>query len=544
MASTVNPTLAPSNADGNVTSQSLGPTREVVAKEDLSSLKASPDPPPVHRDTPSDFIPGLYTLGATYDVLNGRYADSRSTIQQVIDWNACSLNFLPSSCIILIPVPADVRIQAFGGKNYSIPEVVNFNLNTTSDYRSSYGKTTTEYTKSLSYQAGFEASFPGFSASASADYSESQRENLSHAFTRVTFSVTHYNLSLPPISQVRSLLKPWFVSDLDTMDPIEFYKEYGTHLLRSLTVGGRALFLTATDTRSYSSDMSLEAAAKISASYLVVSGSMELSTKQKEAMESFNESSETAVVTKGGDPRYGNEEFLKNVEAWAGSILDYPEFVDFGSLPCFTGLWEFASTPERRTALQQAYTQFVMLYAQDLTVPGPFLRARLTQDVNDSQDAFVKLDGGGIVTYTFPRNRSDGWYYITPGLLAGSAVIVTELVPGALAPVKWQLMYITPGRDSLSSGIPLQPPASLAGHFRAVHRSALTAAATGVTWYPSYSYEDCKFFSIDNRYWFADTQFPLKEDCFMLDPKGVVQEGDGWLWTWTSESISSRSTKT
>ena len=27
----------------------------------------------------------------------------------------------------------------------------------------------------------------------------------------------------------------------------------------------------------------------------------------------------------GGDPRYGNEEFLKNVEAWAASVKDYPE---------------------------------------------------------------------------------------------------------------------------------------------------------------------------------------------------------------------------
>jgi hypothetical protein len=92
-------------------------------------------------------------------------------------------------------------------------------------------------------------------------------------------------------------LKSWFVDDLNKMDPIEFYREYGTHLLRSLVIGGRALFLYSTDTRSYSSEMSLEAAAKISASYLVASGSIELTAKQRQAMESFNESSETAVVT-------------------------------------------------------------------------------------------------------------------------------------------------------------------------------------------------------------------------------------------------------
>jgi hypothetical protein len=145
--------------------------------------------------------------------------------------------------------------------------------------------------------AGFEASFPGFSASASADYSESQRESLSNAFTRITYSVTHYDLSLPSTAYTRTLLKSWFVTDLDTMDPMEFYRTYGTHLLRSLVVGGRALFLNSTDTQSYSSEMSVEAAAKISASYLVASGSMELTAKQREAMNSFNESSETAVAT-------------------------------------------------------------------------------------------------------------------------------------------------------------------------------------------------------------------------------------------------------
>lgn len=191
----------------------------------------------------------------------------------------------------------DVRVQSFGNRQYSVPAVVNFTRNTTSDYRSSYGKSTSEYSKSLSVSAGFEADFPGFSASASADYSESQRENLSNSFTRVTYSVTHYNLSLPPASQIRHNLKAWFAEDLNNMEPLEFYKTYGTHLLRSLTMGGRALFLTSTDSRSYSSEMSLEAAAKVSASYAVASGKVELSTKQKKAMESFNESSETAIVT-------------------------------------------------------------------------------------------------------------------------------------------------------------------------------------------------------------------------------------------------------
>ncbi|KAI0689992.1 hypothetical protein BC835DRAFT_210307 [Cytidiella melzeri] len=494
------------------------------------------DTPPTDKDTPSDFIPCLYTLGSTYNVLNGEYADAKSTIQQVVDWST-----------------TDVRSQEFGGQFYSVPEVVNFERYTTTDYRTSYGKTTEEYANSLSSKAGLDASFPGFSASASTDYSESQRENLSHAFTRTAYVVTHYNLSLPPTEHIKPLLKSWFVRDLDTMDGIELYRQYGTHLLRSLTVGGRGLFLTSTDTRSYSSEISIEVAAKMSASYFGVSGGADLSVEQKAAVDSFNESSECTVVTKGGDPRYGTEDFLQNREEWAASITAYPEFIDFASLPCLTGLWEFASTPARRDELQEAYAQFVTLYAQDLTLPGPFLRARINKDLDASLRASIVVGAsGGYINYEFPGNRSDGWYYITPAVSTNGAVIVKELVPGALAEVEWKEIFVAPGAysrsvrfwraippttDYLAMGVvavmassagalPSQPPEALVGHFRAVHKSALTAALRGVT--TRYVYENRWFFCVEKRYWFADTQLPLLLDCFKLDPKAVVLEGDGW----------------
>ena len=191
----------------------------------------------------------------------------------------------------------DVRTQIFGDKEYSVPTVVNYVTNTSSEYRSSYGKTTSEYTNSLSIHAGFDASFPGFSSSVSADYRESQRRNLSNSFTRIAFNVTHYNLSLPPISQIPRLLKPWFIDELNNRDPIAFFREYGTHILSSVAIGGQALFLYSTDTRTYTAQMSIEAAAKISASYCVASGKMSLTAPQKKAMDSLNESSETTVVT-------------------------------------------------------------------------------------------------------------------------------------------------------------------------------------------------------------------------------------------------------
>ncbi|KAI0341925.1 hypothetical protein BDW22DRAFT_1345703 [Trametopsis cervina] len=498
--------------------------------------KVLPTLPPA-EDTPSNYIPGLYTLGSTYNVLNGKYADSKSCLQQIIDWSQ-----------------TETRIQSFGGKDYSLPEIVNYNINTTSDYRSSYGKTVEEYTRSLSIHAGFDASFPGFSASASADYSETQRENLSHSFTRIAYAVTHYNLSLPPVSQIRNTLKSWFQNDVDTMDPIEFFNEYGTHFLRSLTIGGRALFLSATDSRTYSSSYSIEAAAKISASYSVASGGIELSTEQKEAMDSFNESSSNTIVTKGGDPRYGNENFLQNVEAWAASIVEYPEFVDFGSDPCFTGLWELASTAERTQTLKNAFPQFIKLYAKDLELPGPYLEARLTSTFDYNQNAYISVSHNtGHVTLMYPPARSDSWYMISSGLGGTEAVLAKELVPGALSPVGWEEAYLGPyysdkvtrvwravpptdqylalGTVAMTGdsgySLPSQPPDWLAGRFRAVHKRALTTATVGVTGHYDSNPPD-EIYWVDYRYWNADTELPRDQDCFVLSDSMTVKDWSGW----------------
>ncbi|KAI0693082.1 hypothetical protein BC835DRAFT_1416168 [Cytidiella melzeri] len=547
MDNTTDTTFAPLDASGDVMSQLQSLTLKEDAKHDLARVVDFIDAPAIMKEkgttpfdepesTPSNLIPGLRTLGSTYDVLRGQYADSLSTKQQVIDWD--KTEFHP---------------QEFGGKTYNVSEAVNFNYNTKGNYYSSSGTTATEYIMELSSHADLGVGFRGFSASASVDFTKSQLQNLSHAFTRVTHEATHYSLSLIPPTEIRPLLKSWFVNDLENMEPLDLYQKYGTHLLNSLTIGGRALFLTATDTRSYSSEISFSVAAKISASYKLADGHMELSAEERAAMNSFNASSEFSITTKGGDPKYGNEEFLKNVEAWAGSIIDYPEFVDFGSFPCLIGLWDFASTTDRCNVLKEAYKTYVAQYTPDLGVNGPYLSARITYNLNEEKDAYIVCSDTSWITYKFPDYNSDGWYFISPGLGGCGAVIVKERVPGALAKVKWQEIFtvpatdtpgieppatrfwraIPPSSDYLAMGVvaafaftarhlPSQPSASLADHFRAVHKSALAAAERGVS--IEYKPNNRHFFAIDGTYWFAGKYLPLRQDCLRLDPEMVDWE--------------------
>jgi hypothetical protein len=252
-------------------------------------------------------------------------------------------------------------------------------------------------------------------------------------------------------------------------------------------------------------------------------------------------------------------------------------FVDFGSMPCFIGLWELAKDPERQKVLQDAYTVFCNTYAANLELPGPYLRARFTENTDDTMDAWMTVNQDfGTVRFRFPKSKliyfaretmfheaditrtapATGWYFITPGygtLWPKWPIIVSELVPGALAPVKWEEVFvgrysshqvtrfwraIPPTPDYVAMGcvgltgtsassIPKQPPPELADRFRAVHKRALTGAKQGVhgTFYGD---EGRKIYGIDGRYWFAGYELPFKEDCFRLDPKGAQLEGDGW----------------
>ena len=60
-------------SDAQPNTDTANATVQVVNKFD--------DPP----DQPQ-YIPGLWILGSTYNVLNGKYADPKSTMQQVIDF--------------------------------------------------------------------------------------------------------------------------------------------------------------------------------------------------------------------------------------------------------------------------------------------------------------------------------------------------------------------------------------------------------------------------------------------------------------------------
>ncbi len=210
-------------------------------------------------------------------------------------------------------------------------------------------------------------------------------------------------------------------------------------------------------------------------------------------------------------------------------------------------------------------------------MPGPYLKARLTTDIVEAGAAISYALGS--VSLRFPTSalvfsyteysgscaniyligRSDDWYFVSPGAIVVDplpdqgefpAVIASELVPGALAPVKWEKACdglvgamvearfwraIPPSSDYVAlgavgmSGVESvlydQPPEDLVRGFRAVHKRALASAEKGVeaTYTCSWN-ERCKIFNVDGKYWYADTAPLNKQDCMRFDTKNVIVE--------------------
>lgn len=79
-----------------------------------------------------------------------------------------------------------------------------------------------------------------------------------------------------------------------------------------------------------------------------------------------------------------------------------------------------------------------------------------------------------------------------------------------------------------ASAIPSQPPAALAGRFRAIHKLALTGSRVGATNPYQNQGRGVIVFRIDWRYLLADDKLPARDDTFVLDPKTTIRDWSGW----------------
>ena len=125
-----------------------------------------------------------------------------------------------------------------------------------SGYREEYADSLSDISHNLTMEAGLKGSYGGVTGSIETKFGLSgQRIEKTH-FLKIYYGLSSDSYSLSKDSeQLKDLLEPGFKTALAGWTADKLFKQYGTHLIKSIVVGGRAeYFCYSSDTTSISAD--------------------------------------------------------------------------------------------------------------------------------------------------------------------------------------------------------------------------------------------------------------------------------------------------
>jgi len=234
-------------------------------------------------------------------------------------------------------------------------------------YREISGENLLEVSHQIGVEAGLKGGYAGVTASVKAKFKRSEQRSEKTHFVKISFTHSGTTLYIEGgRQQIRAQLNEEFRNALNNGDPDELIREYGTHLVRKIIVGGRAEYYVRSSATSRMTSEEFEAAARAKYDSLggvtdedadAPTGSIQVSSKVRtkdttkirdlvgnESIDTIGGSAVAAVGIKS----------KKDWDAWATSIATRPGFLGFdedGLMP----IWELTSDNARRTALYQAY---------------------------------------------------------------------------------------------------------------------------------------------------------------------------------------------
>lgn len=166
--------------------------------------------------------------------------------------------------------------------------------------------------------------------------------------------------------QTAESLKPYlarqFEKDINdkNVDPRTIFKEYGTHVLSDIIIGGRVSInweYTNTDNKT-----SKEIETNVSTTISAVSANTDVTSGS--SAKDFNEKSKINASAIGGSGfgSLGDITAVKDAyKTWAGTVKDNPVFIDSPEIireeDIQTGIWLFANDEERQKQIQESYVE-------------------------------------------------------------------------------------------------------------------------------------------------------------------------------------------
>jgi hypothetical protein len=333
-------------------------------------------------------IPGITMLGYGYDVFASAYCDE--DVRKGDDNGDSLLSGLDlaggSSSIVTV-------LQ----HEYRCPNLFKvLSEQPKNDDYTIFATTVEEYTSQLTVKAQVGADIGGFSGSVSSSYTSSMSSYLKNTYGEHGHVYSGITVQLPlSADQLRAHLKDHVKTDLETLSPAAVIRKYGTHLVSSVMIGGKALL------RQYSSQSdvtnSTEWSVALKASYDNVTASSSVDETTTKTQQTFRMSMD--VHTLGGTVNIVNSS--NQFQAWLNSIDRQPAIIDMtGVVP----LWQLLEPGSAaRKALQKVILQRARLYQ-----PGGLFG---TMDYSSSMDSREPLHPSGVSSGqpSIGRQVTAGW---------------------------------------------------------------------------------------------------------------------------------------
>jgi hypothetical protein len=279
----------------------------------------------------SDNVVGIDCLGRGYNVITGKFADPYS---------------LKFPVLSVFKLMADKRLFKTDGSG--------------TETRFVEGRSAKSYSTEMATKVGVSGGYLYFKGSVNVNFSNSSLTETDRRFATLVCDLSQYKIEIDDRHMNPSdYMDAGFKEDINNPDvsPREIFELYGTHVIRSVKMGGR-LDYNATSNSVYNSQTNnFESEVKASFNAAFASANIRQETSQTTTSASFEENTEIVIK---GYPAYQGSNTLNpdDYKAWFNLAQTKPEMVDFGTDRPLIPIYNLATSPIRRSQLKLAYEQY------------------------------------------------------------------------------------------------------------------------------------------------------------------------------------------
>ncbi len=366
-------------------------------------------------------------LGYGYDIVNSDYINSQDV---KVDYPILNHDKLMDAKLLLIDETNSVSEYVSGNsmEEFSVEYAGMLNI---------YGSSNTSRTAKNKFSGGLKASFQRAKSSTQSVF-----------FYTYMQKIEEYYLVLQEDNEsIQNMLSDSFKEDIKYLDSNALFNKYGTHMLKSVTMGGRLEMNYTVRSSQKESFLTAEAAINTHVKYMGASINFEAEASYEDFISSSNREVSFYAVTKGGDAINTRSEadIIENYNSWVTSVKESPALSGIYNENSLLPVWELLPDgfEERAIELETAFNDMAESEYEALiemySLPTPIERIEITNEQtnvpvgSNIEIEFIVYPEDAVYDHVFFDVDGDGYIqgnklYVYDDAQIGSNIIVTVTI--------------------------------------------------------------------------------------------------------------------